>query len=113
MNTSRTKIQWKTYMDMTIVVAVCWHKRVKVALGLTPLDIHIPREEVLYSIAPRDRQDSGKTPSRAHGKFYGRSKVGLLVPYVLSIRCREQHTSTEESLDEATNSGRVDGKGKT
>jgi len=89
MNTSRMKIQWKTYMDMTIVMAVCWHKRVKVALSLTPLDIHIPREEVLYSIAPRDMQDLGETPSQAHGKFYGRSKVGLLVPCALGIRRRE------------------------
>jgi len=100
-------------MDMTIVMAVCWHKRVKVALGLTPLDIHIPREEVLYSIAPRDMQDSGETPLRAHGKFYRCSKAGLLVPCALGIRCRKRHTSTEESLDEVTNSRRVGIKGKT
>jgi hypothetical protein len=29
------------------------------------------------------------------------------VPCALSVRRREQHTGTEESLDEATNSGRV------
>ena len=29
------------------------------------------------------------------------------MPCALSVRRRERHTSTEESLDEATNSGRV------
>jgi len=35
------------------------------------------------------------------------------MPCALSIRRRKRHISTEESLDEATNSGRVDVKGRT
>jgi len=81
--------------------------------GLTPLSVHIPREEASHRIAPRDTQDSSETPSQAHGKFCGRSKAGLLMPCALSVRCRERHTGTEESLDEATNSGRADVEGKT
>ncbi len=58
--------------------------------------------------SPRDTQDSGETPSQAQGRFCRCSKAGLLVPCALNVRCRERRTSTEESLDEATNSGRVD-----
>ena len=90
-----------------------WRRKSLTKFGLTPLDVHVPREEASHGIAPRDTQDSGETPSQAHGKFCGRSKAGLLVPCVLSVRRRERHTSTEESLDEATNSGRVDVEGKT
>ncbi len=45
-------------------------------------------------------------------KFCGHSKAGLLVPCALSVRRKERHASTEESLDEATNSGRLDEKRK-
>src|SRR5260221_5338046 len=61
----------------------------------------------------RHAKDSGETQSQAHGKFCRRSKAGLLVPCALSVWCRERHTSMEESLDEATNCGRVDVKGMT
>ena len=69
--------------------------------------------EASHSIAPRDTQYLGETPSQAHGKICGRSKPGLLVPCALSVRRRERHTSTEESLNEGANSGRVDVDGKT
>jgi len=90
-----------------------WQRKSLTKFGLTPLDVHVPREEASHGIAPRDTQASRETPSQAHGKFCGRSKGGLLVPCVLSVRRRERHTSTEGSLDEAMNSGRVDVEGMT
>jgi hypothetical protein len=73
----------------------------------------VPREEASHGIAPKDTQDSGEARSRTHGNFWEGSKAGLLLPCALSIRRRERHTSTEESLDEAANSGRVDVEGMT
>jgi hypothetical protein len=90
-----------------------WRRKSLTKFGFTPLDIHVPREEASDGMAPRDTQDAGETPSQAHGKFCGRSKACLLVPCAFSIRHRERHASTEESLDEATDSGRVDVEGKT
>ena len=84
-----------------------WLRKSLTKLGLNPFDVHIAREEASDSIAPNDTQVSGETPSRAHGKSCRRGKPGLIVPCALSVRRREQHTGTEESLDEATNSGRV------
>ena len=66
-----------------------------------------------YGIVPRDTQDSGETPLQAHSKFCGCSKAGLLVPCALSAQRREWCISTEENLDERTDSGRVDVEGKT
>jgi len=99
--------------ESTLLCIKTWGRKWLTKFGLTPLDIHIPREEASHGIAPGDTQNSGETPSQAHGKFCGRSKPGLLVPCALSVRRRERHTSTEESLYEATNSGRVDVEGKT
>ena len=83
------------------------------AYRVTPPDVDIPREKISYDISPRDTQDSGEIPSQAHSKFCGPSKPGLLMPCALSVRRRERHTSMDESLNEATNSGRVDVEGKS
>ena len=72
-----------------------------------------PKRGGLTQHCPRDTQYLGETPSQAHGKICGRSKPGLLVPCAHSVRRRERHTSTEESLNEAANSGRVDVEGTT
>ena len=71
-----------------------------------------PKKEGLAQRCPRNTQDSGETPSQAHDKFCGHSKPGLLVPCALYVWSRERHTSTEESLYEATDSGSVDVEGK-
>ena len=84
-----------------------WLRKSLTKFSLNPLDVHITREEASDSIAPRDTQVSGETPSREHGKFCRYRKPGLIVPCALSVWRRERHTGTEESLDEATNSGRV------
>jgi len=99
--------------ESTLLCIKTWGRKWLTKFGLTSLDIHIPREEASHGIAPGDTQNSGETPSQAHGKFCGRSKPGLVVPCELSVRRRERHTSTEESLYEATKSGRVDVEGKT
>jgi len=56
-----------------------WRRKSLTKFGLTPLDVHIPREEASHGIAPRDTHDSGEISSQTYGKFCGRSKVGLLV----------------------------------
>jgi hypothetical protein len=95
------------------IVYKTWVRKSLTKFGLNPLDIHITREEASDSIAPRDTQVSGETPSWAHGKFCRRGKPGLIVACALSVRHRERHTGTEESLDEVTSSGRVDVEGMT
>jgi hypothetical protein len=81
--------------------------------GLTPFDVHIPREEPANGTSPGDAQNTGKTPTETHGKFGGRSKAGLFAPRIFRVRRRKRNTSTKKSLDEATNAGRVDIDGKT
>jgi hypothetical protein len=81
--------------------------------GLTPFDVHIPRDEPANGTSPGDAQNTGKTPTETHGKFRGRSKAGLFSPCVFRVRRRKRNTSTKKGLDEATDAGRVDIDGKT
>lgn len=57
--------------------------------GLTPLDVHIQRDEASDGIASRDTQVARETPSQAHRKSCRRRKADLPVLCALSVWRRE------------------------